>query len=106
MRKYDYQRMIKALTFTETGETRELLVLLEMDWSHAQVLQFFRERDKWRETSVTKIQPVITTTKEDEAPVYKIVETADTVTDQITDAVTQAVQTAPDVTKAASKKKP
>jgi len=86
MRKYDYQRMIKALTFTETGETRELLVLLEMDWSHAQVLQFFRERDKWRETSVTKVQPVITTTKEDEAPVYKIVETAET---QITDAVTQ-----------------
>jgi hypothetical protein len=77
--------MIKALTFTEQGETRELLVLLEMDWSHAQVLQFFRERDKWRETSVTKVQPVITTTKEDEAPVYKIVETAET---QITDAVT------------------
>ena len=85
MRKYDYQRMIKALTFTEQSETRELLVLLEMDWSHAQVLQFFRERDKWRETSVTKVQPVITTTKEDEAPVHKVVET---VNDQITDAVT------------------
>jgi hypothetical protein len=49
------------------------------------VLQFFRERDKWRETSVTKVQPVITTSKEDEAPVYKIVET---VNDQITDSVT------------------
>jgi hypothetical protein len=77
MRKYDYQRMIKALTFTETGETCELLVLLEMDWSHAQVLQFFRERDKWRETSVTKVQPVITTTKEDEAPIHTVTETVE-----------------------------
>ena len=85
MRKYDYQRMIKALTYTEQSDTRELLVLLEMDWSHAQVLQFFRERDKWRETSVTKVQPVKVTTKEDEAPVYKIVET---VNDQVTDSVT------------------
>jgi hypothetical protein len=85
MRKYDYQRMTKALTYTESGETRELLVLLEMDWSHAQVLQFFRERDKWRETSVTKVQPVKVTTKEDEVPVYKIVET---VNDQVTDSVT------------------
>jgi len=85
MRKYDYQKMSMAISVTEPNETRELLVLLEMDWSHAQVLQFFRERDKWRETSVTKVQPVITTTKEDEAPVYKIVETAET---QITDSVT------------------
>ena len=77
MRKYDYQKMTKALTFTETGETRELLVLLEMDWSHAQVLQFFRERDKWRETSVTKVQPVITTTKEDEAPIHTVTETVE-----------------------------
>jgi len=77
MRKYDYQKMTKALTFTEQGETRELLVLLEMDWSHAQVLQFFRERDKWRETSVTKVQPVITTTKEDEAPIHTVTETVE-----------------------------
>ena len=77
MRKYDYQRMIKALTFTEQSETRELLVLLEMDWSHAQVLQFFRERDKWRETSVVSVQPVKVTTKEDEAPIHTVTETAE-----------------------------
>jgi hypothetical protein len=83
MRKYDYQKMTKALTFTETGETRELLVLLEMDWSHAQVLQFFRERDKWRETSVVSVKPVTVTTKEDEPPVHRVMETTETVPDQI-----------------------
>ena len=84
MRKYDYNNMTRAISQTESVETREMLVLLEMDWSHAQVLQFFRERDHWKKTSVVSVQPVTVTTKEDEAPVYKIVET---VNDQITDAV-------------------
>ena len=85
MRKYDYDKMSLAISVTEPNETRELLVLLEMDWSHAQVLQFFRERDKWRETSVVSVKPVIVTTKEDEPPVHTVNET---VTDQITDSVT------------------
>ena len=84
MRKYDYNNMTRAISQTESVETREMLVLLEMDWSPAQVLQFFRERDHWKKTSVVSVQPVTVTTKEDEAPVYKIVET---VNDQITDAV-------------------
>lgn len=79
MRKYDYQKMSLAISVTEPNETRELLVLLEMDWSHAQVLQFFRERDKWRETSVVSVKPVIETTKEDEPPVHTVNETVEAV---------------------------
>lgn len=85
MRKYDYEKMTRAISQTESVETREMLVLLEMDWSHAQVLQFFRERDHWKKTSVVSVQPLKITTKEDEAPVHTVTET---VTDQITDAVT------------------
>ena len=88
MRKYDYDKMSLAISVTEPNETRELLVLLEMDWSHAQVLQFFRERDKWRETSVVSVKPVNPTTKEDEPPVHTVMETSDTVETQITGAVT------------------
>jgi len=98
MRKYDYQKMSLAISVTEPNETRELLVLLEMDWSHAQVLQFFRERDKWRETSVVSVKPVTVTTKEDEPPVHTVNET---VADQITDSVTTTPR-AP----ATAKKKP
>ncbi len=88
MRKYDYEKMTRAISQTESVETREMLVLLEMDWSHAQVLQFFRERDHWKKTSVVSVQPLKITTKEDEAPVHTVMETTETVTDQITDAVT------------------
>jgi hypothetical protein len=83
MRKYDYDKMTRALTFTEEGETRAMLVLLEMDWSHAQVLQFFRERDKWREVTTVAVKPVIVTTKEDEPPVHTVMETIEPEPDQI-----------------------
>ena len=88
MRKYEYNNMTRAISQTESVETREMLVLLEMDWSPAQVLQFFRERDHWKKTSVVSVQPVTVTTKEDEAPIHTVMETSETVTDQITDAVT------------------
>ena len=97
MRKYDYDKMTRALTFTEEGETRAMLVLLEMDWSHAQVLQFFRERDKWREVTTVAVKPVVRTTKEDEAPVHVVKETIEPelleeVNDQVTDSVTSKAQ--------------
>ena len=97
MRKYDYEKMIKAISHTEPNETRELLVLLEMDWSHAQVLQFLRERDSWRKTTVVSVKPVNPTTKEDEPLVHTVNEVAEAVNDQITDSVT---------TKITPKKKP
>ena len=77
MRKYEYNNMTRAISQTESVETREMLVLLEMDWSPAQVLQFFRERDHWKKTSVVSVQPVKVTTKEDEAPIHTVTETAE-----------------------------
>lgn len=102
MRKYDYDKMTRALTFTEEGETRAMLVLLEMDWSYAQVLQFLRERDKWNEVKSLKVDPVVRTTKEDEAPVHTVIQVSDepVVSDQVTDSVTTPA------VKPAVKKKP
>lgn len=91
MRKYDYDKMTRALTFTEEGETRAMLVLLEMDWSYAQVLQFLRERDKWNQVRVLRVDP--TPPKAEEPELKLLVEVTDaegeTVDDQITDAVTE-----------------
>ena len=72
MRKYDYNNMERALVATEDSEARQSLRLLELNWEPKQILQFFRERDRWREVRVLQVQPVVKTTKEDEPPVHVV----------------------------------
>lgn len=92
MRKYDYNNMERALVSTEDSEARQSLRLLELNWEPKQILQFFRERDRWREVRVLQVQPVIKTTKADEREVHVVHQTTEeTVTDQST--VTPAPET-------------
>ena len=93
MRKYDYALMERALTGVEDNETRESLRLMEMNWTPKQILQFLRERDKWRTVRVLKMEPPPLSLKnsyEPEPTVEVLMEDTDgAVDDQITDAVTE-----------------
>ena len=91
MRKYDYTLMERALNGMEESEARESLRLLELNWTPKQILQFFRERDKWRSVRVLEVQPTVVLKNTDEPVKIEVLmdETTDgAVQDQITDAVT------------------
>lgn len=97
MRKYDYTLMERALTGVEDNEARESLRLMEMNWTPKQILQFLRERDKWRTVRVLQVEPPPLSLKnsyEPEPTVEVLMEDSDASTDgavddQITDAVTE-----------------
>ena len=93
MRKYDYTLMERALTGVEDSEARESLRLMEMNWTPKQILQFFRERDKWRTVRVLQVEPapsvVLKNTDEPVKIEVLMEDTEESTDDQVTDAVTE-----------------
>jgi len=93
MRKYDYALMERALTGVEDSEARESLRLMEMNWTPKQILQFFRERDKWRTVRVLQVEPapsVVLKNTDEPVKIEVLMEDAEESTDdQVTDAVTE-----------------
>lgn len=85
--------MERALTGVEDSEARESLRLMEMNWTPKQILQFFRERDKWRTVRVLQVEPapsVVLKNTDEPVKIEVLMEDADgAVDDQITDAVTE-----------------
>ena len=93
MRKYDYALMERALTGVEDNEARESLRLMEMNWTPKQILQFLRERDKWRTVRVLQVEPapsvVLKNTDEPVKIEVLMEDTEESTDDQVTDAVTE-----------------